>query len=274
MAGSGLWQYHLQHVIWSGESAIVYKGVDAHNRGVAVKMLRAELARSRRRVRQIEEEFRTVQRLRHPNIIRALGYFRARPQPCVVFEYFRGRNLKRRILAKEKLVQEVAFEVIRQAAQALAHCHHQGIIHRDVKPENLLLASDGALRLIDFALAMEWRRGWWSRLAQRRARISGTRSYIAPEVIQRQHLTPAADIYSFGATIYELLAARPPFISPDRDEVLRKHLREPPTYLRNFRADVSEEMDKLVMAMLDKRPEKRPTIDQIVSRLSTLSVFA
>jgi len=261
-------------VIWSGESAIVYKGVDAQNREVAVKMLRAELARSRRRVRQMEMEYRTVRRLEHPNIIRALAYFRERPQPCVVFEYFRSRNLKRRILAREELGAEEALGIVRQAAQALAYCHHEGIIHRDVKPENLLLASDGAVRLIDLALAMEVSGGWWSRWARRRAKISGTRPYIAPEVIQRQRLTAATDVYSFGATVYELLTGRPPFVSADRDEVLRKHLREPPIYLRNFRADVSEEMDQLVMEMLEKRPEKRPTMAQIISRLATLSVFA
>jgi len=272
MPKSGLLKYHIISTLWVGQSSIVYRATDAHNKLVAIKMLLPDTAASRRAVRAMEREAKLSLKLQHPCIVQSIEYIRDAPMPALVMEYFESENLKLRIVRDPELIREHAQQVILQSCEALAYVHAQGLVHRDVKPENVLVAADGQTKIIDFALALETGKGWPLGLGRRR--IAGTRPYIAPETIRRRPPDPRTDIYSLGVTIYEMLTGRPPFTSGDRDELLRKHLVEQPAYMRTYRRGISAKMDELVLQMLSKKPEHRPeSMEEIIRRVSGIRVF-
>jgi serine/threonine protein kinase len=251
---------------------MVYRATDRHNRIVAIKMLMPDTATSRQALRLMEREARFALRLHHPNVIETIEYIRHDPTPALVMEYFPSENLKIKMVRDPAFIEREAHGIILQVCEALNYVHEQGLIHRDMKPENVLVAPDGGVKIIDFALAEEARGAWLARVMRRR--IAGTRPYIAPETIRRRTPDARTDIYSLGVTIYEMLTGRPPFTSEDRNELLRKHLVEQAPYLRTFRRDLSQQMDELVLEMLSKKPDQRPeTVSEIIGRLKAIQVF-
>jgi serine/threonine-protein kinase len=150
--------------------------------------------------------------------------------------------------------------------------HENDIIHMDLKPENYLLRDDGRLKLTDFAIATAPVTGWRRYLPGRR-RISGTRPYIAPETLRRRYPDFRTDIYSLGATLYEVLTGRPPFVAMDRDELLAMHLRVQPAFLTSYNRNLTPEINALVMQMLEKDPGRRPqTVADVKARLERIDI--
>jgi len=272
MPSKGLLKYHIVGTLWVGQSSIIYRATDAQGRYVAIKMLLPDTASDRHNVHLMEREARFALRLDHPNIVQAIEFVRDAPMPALVLEYFKSENLKTHIVRSQSFIHDHAHEIILQVCEALAYVHTQGLVHRDVKPENILAREDGMTKILDFALAQEMgKRGF---LGFGRRRIAGTRPYIAPETIRKKVPDGRTDIYSLGITIYEMLTGRPPFTSDNRDELLKKHLVEQPAYMRNYRRDISVKMDELVLQMLAKRPERRPeSMEDIVRRLKSIQVF-
>jgi len=265
---SGLLQYHILSTLWVGQNSIIYRATNARNELVVLKMLLPNI----KSTTSLEREARLSRKMNHGNIVKFLDYIYDAPMPAIVMEYFTSYNLKSRIVRGDRVLHDHAHLIITQVCEALAYVHKEGYIHRDMKPENVLIADDGTTKIIDFALALEIHPTFFQRLARRR--IAGTRPYIAPETITREKPTEQTDIYSLGITIYEMLVTRPPFVSEDRDELLRKHLNEQPAYMRNYRREISQEMDELVLHMLAKRPEHRPpNMDYVLNRLKDIPVF-
>jgi len=264
-------KYHIIGTIWVGQSCVVYRARDAYSRIVALKML-LPTEKGRRHVSELLREARIAMRLDHPRIVRATGYITDGPMPAMVMEYFESEHLKSRIRRSDPLIREKAQEILVQACEGLAYLHSQGLVHRDVKPENVLVAPDAAVKLIDFALAERIKSGLLSFF--RRRRIAGTRAYIAPETILRKQPDARTDIYSLGALAFEMLAGHPPFASSDENEILRKHLYEPIPRLRTADRTVSVRMDELVREMLSKAPEGRPaSMEEVIRRLQEIRVF-
>jgi len=272
MARSGLLKYHIIGTLWVGQSSIVYRATDARNELVAIKMLLPDTAASRRAQRMMEREARLALKLNHPNIVQAIEYIRDAPMPALVMEYFNSENLKMHIVRSEAFIHEHAKRIILQVCEALKYVHERGLIHLDMKPENVLVAEDGLTKIIDFALA-ERPGSFMGRLLSRR-RIAGTRPYIAPETIRRKKPDIRTDIYSLGITIYEMLTGRPPFISESRDALLRMHLTQPPAFMRTYNRNVSLKMDQFVLEMLAKKRDRRPSdIEDVIRRMKSIEVF-
>lgn len=273
MQTKGLLKYHIISTLWVGRSSIIYRATDVQNQIVAIKMLLPDMASSRGAQRMMEREARLTMKLDHPNIVRAIEYVSDGPVAALVMECFNAENLKTHIVRNEAVIRKHARDIILQICDALKYVHEQGLIHLDMKPENVLVADDATTKIIDFALAQPT---IVSRLLAffARRRIAGTRPYIAPETIRRKRPDVRTDIYSLGITIYEMLTGRPPFISTDRDDILKKHLLEQPAYMRTCRKDISMKMDELVLHMLSKRREDRPeTIDEVIRRMKDIQVF-
>jgi serine/threonine-protein kinase len=270
MAKGGLLKYHIIGTLWVGQSSIVYRATDRHNRFVAVKMLLPDTASSRQALRLMEYEAGLALKLKHPHIVEAIEFVRDAPMPALVMECFTSENLKALLLRSQDFLRERARHIILQTCEALAYLHEQGLVHRDMKPENVLVNDKGLTKIIDFALSEPiGKRRWFSR-----RRIAGTRPYIAPETIRREPPDERTDVYSLGVTIYEMLTGRPPFTSEDRDELLRKHLTQQPTYMRMARREISAKMDDLVLQMLAKNPAHRPeNMEAVMRRLKAIQVF-
>jgi serine/threonine protein kinase len=189
-------------------------------------------------------------------------------------EFFPAGNLKMRLMRKETgFIREKAQDIFKQTATALAFMNAKGWIHRDIKPDNILVNGAGEVRLIDFALAQRPPTGL-ARLFYRKVKAQGTRSYMSPEQIRGLILDTRADIYSFGATCYEVLTGRPPFRGSSSQELLTKHITEKPITPKQYNPEVTDEFANLVLRMLAKKKEDRPKdFHEVLMAMRGMRVF-
>jgi serine/threonine protein kinase len=250
--------YRLLKLMWTGQSSQVWEVVEnASRRHFAMKLLLPEKASHQAERAAFVHEAEVGKQLAHPNIIRIVSSG-MKPEPYLIMEYFPAGNLRIRIQHKETaFLHENAHSILMQSATALAFMHSRGYVHRDVKPDNMLVSAGGQLRLIDFALARRIP-GFWGRVFHRRAKPQGTRSYMSPEAIRAQPLDGRADIYSYAASAFELVTGRPPFRAGNLQDLLHKHLLEKPGTPRNLNPDVTAEFAGLILHMLSKKREDRP----------------
>jgi eukaryotic-like serine/threonine-protein kinase len=269
--------YRLAKHMATGQSSQVWEVVElASHRHFAMKLLLPEKVQSEEHRRVLFHEAEVAQRLTHTNIIRIVKVIRNQHNPCFVMEFFPAGSLKARLLAKQSdFLRERMLDLLKQAATALAFTNAKGWVHRDVKPDNFLANSAGELRLIDFALAARIQKpGLFSKLFRRKQKTMGTRSYMSPEQILSQPLDGRADVYSFGATCYELATGRPPFRGASSDDLLKKHLREKPVAPVNHNPDLTDEFNNLVLRMIAKKREDRPRdFHEILMALRGMKVF-
>jgi len=267
--------YRVEAVIWTGETAEICRASAPNGTIVAVKRLRADKLRERAAVRSLYREARMARGLAHPNVIEVIGFVLPPPFPILVMEYFPSRNLKVRVLDRKRdpLLAARCQDILIQMANALLYVHDRGIIHMDLKPENFLVSDEGQVKLTDFALA-EGAPKSWHRFLPGVRRIAGTRPYIAPETIRRKRPDFRTDIYSFGATLFEILTRRPPFISVSRDELLTMHLRDPAPWPWTFNKNLTRDINDLIVAMLQKNPDRRPQgMAEVLSQLKRIAIY-
>src|SRR5437764_2436414 len=191
----------------TGQASQVWEVVEvASGRHLAMKLLLPEKAQDSTFRKFLLHEAEVGQELAHPNIIRILKVGRDEDNPYFVMEFFPSGSLKARLLRKEfDFIREKGQDILKQGATALAFMNAKGWVHRDVKPDNFLVNSAGEVRLIDFAIARKIPTGFFTRLFWRKEKAQGTPSYMSPEQIRSLPLDARADIYSFGATAYELV---------------------------------------------------------------------
>ena len=249
----------LKHMV-TGQTSQVWEVVElASGRHFAMKLLLPEKARDSVHRGFLLHEADVGQKLAHPNIIRIVHVEKSKDNPYFVMEYFPAGNLKMRLMRDEKeFLHEKLQDILKQWATALAFMNAKGWVHRDVKPDNVLVNSAGDLRLIDFALAQRIVTGFWEKLFFRKTKAQGTRSYMSPEQIRGLPLDGRADVYSFGASVYEMIAGRPPFRGSSSQELLTKHITEKPITPRQYDSTINEEFAGLVLKMLSKKKEDRP----------------
>jgi serine/threonine protein kinase len=190
-------------------------------------------------------------------------------------EFFPSGSLKLRIMRKEKeFLQEKVHDIFKQAMTGLAYMHASGWVHRDIKPENILVNSAGEVRIIDFAIAQRISKGMAKTFHRRSRSVQGTRSYMSPEQIRGQHLDARADVYSFGATAYEIVTGRPPFRAGTPEDLLNKHLFEKPPSPIVFNPEITKEFSDFVLRLLSKRREDRPNnFHEALMQFRNLKVF-
>ena len=255
--------YEITGVIMDGKNSTVYSAVDYQTRWeVAIKTVSRRTQKFKLRAGQIRWEFRLRDRLQHSNIVNMYKYGRTPGLAYLVMEHCRGKNLRELMRARDPVLREGAGEIIQQIVAGLAHAHHNGVVHRDVKPENLMVSTEGDLqvKLIDFAIAVLYGHGWkrWVRWLRGRSGLRGTKTYMSPEQVLGRPLDPRSDIYSLGIVLYEMIAGRPPFLQIDADQLLEAHVSEEPTPLSRFAPDVSAAFEELVAMMLRKNRDLRP----------------
>jgi serine/threonine-protein kinase len=265
----------LKHMV-TGQTSQVWEVVEsASNRHFAMKLLLPERARDPVHRRFLMHEAMVGKQLAHPNIIKIITVVKDDKNPCIVMEFFPVGSLKLRLMAKQfDFIKEKAHTILKQAATALAFMNAKGWVHKDVKLDNILANGAGEVRLIDFALAERIPTGL-AKMFRRRSKPQGTRSYMSPEQIRGQLLDGRADVYSFGASAYELVAGRPPFRGLSAQDLLVKHISEKPLSPRFHNPEVTDEFADLVLRMLAKKKEDRPRdFHEVLMALRTLRVFA
>lgn len=264
----------LKHMV-TGHTSQVWEVVEGQShRHFAMKLLLPEKAREPEHRRFLIHEAEVGKQLAHPNIIKIVAVGRDRTNPYFVMEYFPAGNLKLRIMRKDfTFIHDRAQDILKQWSTGLAFMNAKGWVHRDVKPDNILVNSAGELRIIDFALAQRIPSGLL-KLFRRRQKPQGTRSYMSPEQIRGLPLDGRADIYSFGASAYELITGRPPFRAASNQELLNKHISEKPASPRLYNPDVTEEFADLVLQMLAKKKEDRPRdFHEVLMKMRGMRIF-
>jgi serine/threonine protein kinase len=269
--------YRLVKHMATGQTSQVWEVVEGPSgRHFAMKLLLPEKARQPMHRRMLFHEAEVGKQLAHPNIIKIVAIIRDPENPCFIMEFFPAGSLKARLLNKQTdFIRERAHDIFKQAATALAFMNAKGWIHRDVKPDNFLANSAGEVRLIDFAISQRMRKkGLVARLFGRKEKAQGTASYMSPEQIRGQHLDGRADVYSFGATCYEMVTGRPPFRGMSLHDLLSKHIKDVPVAPHVNNPEVTAEFSDLVMRMLAKQKEGRPRdFHQVLMTLRGLRVF-
>jgi hypothetical protein len=237
-------------------------------REVAVKVLRGHLAGDRAAAERFRSECASLTKIgKHPNVVTALEAGEHEGAPYLVMEYMPGVDLGRRVAGGPLPVAD-ACDYARQAALGLAHAHKHGIVHRDVKPSNLLLTRDGTVKLLDLGLARRALRPPSEEASRAfQDELVGSLDYMAPEQADDPSAADArSDLYSLGCTFYCFLAGRPPFADRLRLKKLLAHAKEPPPSIRAIRADVPDAVAALLDRMLAKEPSARPASAEELAR--------
>ncbi len=249
--------YKVLGKLGAGAMAIVYKAQQLSlNRTVAIKVLPQRFTENPEYVERFYKEGRAAAKLNHNNIVQAYDVGEAGGYHYFVMEYVEGKTLYDDLFAGKVFSEEEALNIVIQVAHALAHAHACGLIHRDVKPKNIMINTAGVVKLADMGLARETTD---IKAAQTEAgKAYGTPYYIAPEQIRGElDIDGRADIYGLGATFYHLVTGRVPFMADDPADVMRKHLKEelvPPDHINTT---LSAGTSEIIEVMMAKRREDR-----------------
>jgi serine/threonine-protein kinase len=262
-------RYELVAVIGRGGMGTVYRARDLIlGRTVAVKVLPAAFAdQDATHVARFEREARAAASLSHPGVVAVFDAGAAEGTRFIVMEYVAGRSLEAVLRDDAPLEPNRAMNIAEQVADALAAAHAAGIVHRDVKPGNVMIADDGSVKVLDFGIA----RALDGTSLTHSASVLGTAGYMAPERTLGRRADERSDIYSLGCVLYAMLAARPPFVGEAVAAVLHQHVNVDPRPLRDLNPSVSPALDALVMDLLAKSPNVRPgSAAQVRDRLREL----
>lgn len=268
--------YRLRSLIATGQSSQVWEVVEqASGRHLAMKTLLPSAIKDSEQRRLLKHEAKVGKELTHENIIKIIKVNDDPKQPYFVMDFFPAGSMKVRIVNKQvDFIRDHAQGIFKQIATALAYMNGCGWVHRDVKPDNMLVDSAGRAKLIDFAISQKIRkRGFFEKLFSK-PKPQGTPSYMAPEQIRCEDIDARADVYSFGASVYEIITLRPPFRGAHLQDLLNKHLYEKPVTPQAHNPDVTDDFAKLVISMLAKRKEDRPrNFHDVMMKMKTLRIF-
>ncbi len=262
-------RYELQDRLGAGGMARVHRAYDRTlGRTVAVKLLHEEFAGDPEIGARFLREARIFARLRHPHIVEIHDVVTLDRGVAMVMELVDGTDLSRVVKGGPPMLPELAVTVLRPVADALAYAHREGIVHRDVKPANILLGRDGRVKLSDFGIAKVNEETQLTRTGD----FLGTPTYIAPEQARGELTGPAADQYALGAVLYEAVCARPPFVGPTAMAVLTQILIGKYPDPRTLNPAVDDTLASIVMRMLQSDPAAR--FPDMAAVLSALDGFA
>ncbi|HUI36885.1 MAG TPA: protein kinase, partial [Gaiellaceae bacterium] len=260
-------RYELEELVGTGGMSSVYRANDRLlERDVALKVLHDRFTVDGDYVERFRREARAVAQLSHPNIVTVIDRGEQDGRQFIVFEYVDGENLKTLIEREGPLPEREAIELALQIARALGFAHERGLVHRDVKPQNVLLNGDAGAKVTDFGIArsLDVQGG----LTQT-GTVMGTSDYIAPEQARGRQVDAQSDVYSLGAVLYELLTGEVPFPGDNFVAVAMRHINEPPPSVRERRPELSLRLDAAVRRAMAKDPEERfGSMDELCAELS------
>jgi serine/threonine protein kinase len=265
LTGTKLGKYTLKAVLGQGGYGDVHLGVPRTGPNVAVKILHATASRDQDTIARFKREADTAQRLEHPSIVRIIEVGSFRGLHYIVMELVRGGSL-RHLLKGNGAPPDKVIAVLTEVADALAFAHAQGVVHRDVKPENVLLTKAGRAKVADFGLA----RAVGQSSLTTEGRLLGTAAYMSPEQVKGQRATAASDVYAMGVILYEAITGARPFNADSQLGYLYQHAEVvPPRPV--IRGRYPAALASLALDCLAKDPDDRPTMAEVAERLVVAS---
>ena len=252
-------RYELGEILGFGGMSEVHLARDLRlHRDVAIKVLRADLARDPSFYLRFRREAQNAAALNHPAIVAVYDTGEAEtatgPLPYIVMEYVDGVTLRDIVHTEGPMPSKRAIEVIADACQALNFSHQHGIIHRDVKPANIMISKTGAVKVMDFGIARALAD---ANSVTQTAAVIGTAQYLSPEQARGEKVDARSDVYSLGCVLYEILTGEPPFTGDSPVAVAYQHVREDPVPPSQRHNDISPELDAVVLKALAKNPDNR-----------------
>jgi serine/threonine protein kinase len=248
-------RYRIENVLGRGGMASVYLARDEElERPVAVKVLAEHLAHQADFHDRFLREARLAAQLSHPNVVQVFDVGEEDGSPFIVMECVEGSTLADELKERGRLDPDEVVDLALQICGGLEHAHAAGLVHRDIKPQNLLLRPDGTVKIADFGIA---RAAETTRFTQMGS-VMGTAAYLSPEQALAEEVTAAADLYSLGCVLYELLTGRTPYVFETLPELVVKHREEVIPPVRELRPDVPERLEAAVMHALARNPDYRP----------------
>lgn len=253
-------RYELGEILGYGGMAEVRRGRDLRlGRDVAIKTLRVDLARDTSFQTRFRREAQAAAALNHPSIVAVYDTGESMldgvPVPYIVMEYVEGRTLRDILKSESHILPRRALEIVADILAALEYSHRNGIVHRDIKPGNIMLTRNGEVKVMDFGIARAVAQS--TATVTQTAAVIGTAQYLSPEQARGEPVDPRSDIYSTGCVLYELLTGTPPFTGESAVAVAYQHVREDPVPPSRLNPDVTPDVDAIVMKALAKNPANR-----------------
>jgi serine/threonine protein kinase len=266
--GIELGDFVVEEEIGLGGMGAVYLGRQRSlDRPVALKVLRPSAASNKNFVRRLSREARTAAQIIHNNIVQIYYVGREKEVFFIAMEYVDGKSVRERIYGDNGISEGEAIDIILQASEGLEKAHRQNILHRDVKPSNLLLNRHGEVKVADFGLALDLHE---VRIEGGEKRVEGSPHYMSPEAL-RGEFSFASDIYSLGATCYHMVTSRPPFTGKVPAAVMAKHVTDYPRSPREMNPHLSRGLCRIIQKMMAKRSGDRfASIEEVIQELRLL----
>jgi eukaryotic-like serine/threonine-protein kinase len=259
-------RFELEELVGSGGMSTVFRARDLQlDRRVAIKILHERYVEDPEYVERFRREARAVAKLSHPNIVTVIDRGDDGGRQYIVFEHVEGENLKELVTRTGRMPPRRALELVIPVADGLAFAHEHGLVHRDVKPQNVLLSSEGEVKVTDFGIArsLDVEHG-----VTQTGTVLGTSEYLAPEQASGDPVSPATDEYSLGVVLWELLTGEVPFTGENFVAVALRHVNEPPPRLRERRPDLPPRLAAAVERALAKDPARRyPSMAALAAEL-------
>ena len=247
-------RYEVFQHIGQGGMADVFLAVDTIlNRQVAIKILRSELCTDAVSVLRFEREAQAATALAHPNIVEIYDVGEYKGHHYIVMEYVSGKPLKKVIQQRGALLTEEAIDIMKQLTAATAEAHRRGIIHRDIKPQNVIVKSDGSIKMLDFGIALA--KG--SMQLTQANNVMGSVHYLAPELAKGEPATPQSDIYALGIVLFEMLTGDVPFKAEQAVQVALMQMHNPIPDVRSINPEIPQPVENIVIRATAKNPELR-----------------
>jgi len=259
-------RYHIEALIGSGGMAVVYRAQDLRTqRTVAVKALREEYSNDREFLRRFDREAMACAKVQHPNIVGLIDIGEEDNIRYLVMEYVQGSTLKDIIQERGQIPPEEAVRIALQALSALRHAHQKHIVHRDIKPQNILIDVHGDVKIADFGIA---RMTDAATATLGDGNVMGSVHYFSPEQAKGRPVTEASDLYSMGVVLYEMLAGRVPFDGDTPLSVAMQHINDPPKPVSVYAPEASVAVEQtLAKAMCKNLSQRYVTAEQMAADL-------
>jgi serine/threonine protein kinase len=252
--------YRLRSLLHPGHTSQVFEVVEVQsNRHFAMKLLLPEAAEIPEQRRVLFNEAEVGVKMTHANVVRIVKVNRAKETvPYFIMEFFPSGSLRLRLQGKDfAFIKEHSRKIFKQSATGLAYMNASGYIHRDVKPDNILVNALGETKIIDFAITKKVPTGF-AKWFYKKSKPQGTPSFMSPEQIRDEIPDARMDIYSYGCTLFELATGRPPFRGTSANDLLSRHLSEKPAPPSAYNSDVTDDFSAFVLRLIAKKKTDRP----------------